>query len=56
MGHLSARLNLLNKAAGRPRYAAFLKKLDLRSNYWWRKIVFQNSARSFSFLRREPEI
>jgi hypothetical protein len=56
MGHLAARLNLLNKAAQRPRYAALLKKLNLRSNYWWRKIVFQNSARNFSFLRRAPEI
>jgi hypothetical protein len=53
MGHLAAHLNLLNKAAQRPQYAALLKKLNLRSKYWWRQIVFQNSARNFSFLRRE---
>jgi len=29
IGHLAARLNLLNKAAQRPRYAAFLKRLNL---------------------------
>jgi len=53
MGHLAARLNLLNKAAQRPRYAALLKKLNLPIEILVAEIVFQNSARNFSFLRRD---
>jgi len=55
MGHWAAHLNLLNKVAQRPQYAALLKKLNLPIEYWWQKIVFQNSARNFSFLRRGIE-
>jgi len=50
---LAARLNLLNKAAQRPRYAALLKKLNLPIEILVAEIVFQNSARNFSFLRRD---
>jgi hypothetical protein len=53
MGYLAARLNLLKQAAQRPRSAALLKKLNLPIEILWGKIVFQNSARNFSFLRRD---
>jgi len=43
MGHLAARLNLLNKAAQRPRYAALLKKLNLPIKI----LVVENSLSEF---------
>jgi len=52
-GPFGGRLNLLNKAAQRAQYAALLKKLNLPIEILMAEIVFQNSARNFSFLRRD---
>jgi len=56
MGHLAARLNLLNKAVQRTRYAAFLKQLNLPIG----TLVVENSLSEFCskllLLAARPEI